>query len=477
MSAFTPGLKLHDRYLLDRRIGTGGMAEVWRAHDLVLGRPVAVKVLAGPLATDPALRAGSLREARAAAQLTHPHITAVHDFGEVAFPDGHVEPYLVMELLTGESLADRIAYGPLPWAQVATIGGQVAGALAAAHARDVVHRDIKPGNIMLTPTGAKVLDFGIAAMTGLPDAAGGWIFGTPAYAAPERLRQAPADPAADVYALGVVLIEMVTGQQLYPAATWEQAATAHARPRPVPALPGVPAAAAALIRAAVEAAPAQRPRAADLAQALVGAPIPVSPGPAIAAPSPTLLAPVGGPISGAAKVIAPATQRYEAPAPTARPRRSGVPALAIALILAIVLIGGAMVFIALRPSPGGTIAAPTPTTQAPTPTASPTPKPEPSVTTAGLLAQLKRAVDDGVATGEIPDKRVQSLRKYLRDLTSRWERGKWDDIVGKAEDMRKDIESRVDDKEISEAYATRLYALLDQLIEQARQQDQRNGDG
>ncbi|MFD0593351.1 protein kinase [Catellatospora coxensis] len=103
----------------------------------------------------------------------------MHDFGEVTFPDGHVEPYLVMELLTGESLAELMARGPLGWARVATIGAQVAGALAAAHARDVVHRDVKPGNIMITPTGAKVLDFGISAMTGLPDATGVLVIGTP----------------------------------------------------------------------------------------------------------------------------------------------------------------------------------------------------------------------------------------------------------------------------------------------------------
>ncbi|MFC7758394.1 serine/threonine-protein kinase [Catellatospora bangladeshensis] len=255
MSAFTPGLKLHDRYLLDRRVGSGGMAEVWQAHDLVLGRPVAVKVLAGPMAADPALRAGALREARSAAQLTHPHITAVHDFGEVAFPDGHVEPYLVMELLTGESLADLMARGPVPWPRTAAIGAQVASALAAAHARDVVHRDIKPGNIMITPTGAKVLDFGISAMTGLPDATGALIIGTPAYAAPERISAKAADPAADVYALGLLLIEMVTGRRHHGIDSWEQFAAAHARTAAVPPLPGVPPAVAALIAAAVDPSP------------------------------------------------------------------------------------------------------------------------------------------------------------------------------------------------------------------------------
>uniref|UniRef100_UPI0013C375EA serine/threonine-protein kinase n=1 Tax=Allorhizocola rhizosphaerae TaxID=1872709 RepID=UPI0013C375EA len=132
MSPLTPGARLHDRYLLERRIGAGGMAQVWLAHDSVLGRQVAVKTLIGEAAADPGLRAGARREAQAAAKLTHPNITAVHDYGE-----HESTPYIVMELLHGETLADRLARGPLSWPQAAAIGGQVAGALAAAHAQGV----------------------------------------------------------------------------------------------------------------------------------------------------------------------------------------------------------------------------------------------------------------------------------------------------------------------------------------------------
>ncbi|HCU48424.1 MAG TPA: hypothetical protein DGG94_01075 [Micromonosporaceae bacterium] len=187
MSAFTPGMRLHDRYQLDEIIGVGGMAEVWRATDLVLGRAVAVKALHGKLAQDPHLRAGARSEAQAAAKLTHPNITAVHDYAEFTAGDGSVIPYLVLELLTGQTLADRLTQGPLSWRQASAVAGQVASALAAAHARGVVHQDIKPANIMLTPAGAKVLDFGIAAMRGRPGSPD-WISGTPAYAPPERLR-------------------------------------------------------------------------------------------------------------------------------------------------------------------------------------------------------------------------------------------------------------------------------------------------
>src|SRR5688500_307101 len=108
-AAFTPGMSLHDRYLLEERIGSGGMAQVWRAHDLVLGRQVAVKTVTGQAALDPALRAGSRREAQAAARLTHPDITGVHDYAELELENGQVVPYLVMELLRGETLADRLA--------------------------------------------------------------------------------------------------------------------------------------------------------------------------------------------------------------------------------------------------------------------------------------------------------------------------------------------------------------------------------
>ncbi|MFJ6954982.1 serine/threonine-protein kinase, partial [Micromonospora aurantiaca (nom. illeg.)] len=147
MSPFTPALRLHDRYVLRERIGLGGMSEVWRADDEVLHRPVAVKALAGQLAADPQLRAVIQREARAAARLTHPHVTQVYDYGEATLDGGVVVPYLVMELVEGQTLADRLAGGPLAWPDAVRTAGQVAGALAAAHRIGVVHRDVKPANV------------------------------------------------------------------------------------------------------------------------------------------------------------------------------------------------------------------------------------------------------------------------------------------------------------------------------------------
>ncbi|MCO1596879.1 serine/threonine protein kinase, partial [Micromonospora sp. RHAY321] len=271
MSPFTPTLRLHDRYLLHERIGLGGMSEVWRADDEVLGRPVAVKVLAGQLAADPQLRATIQREARAAARLTHPHVTQVYDYAEATLAGGVVVPYLVMELVDGHNLADRLRTGPLPWPEAIRVAGQIAAALAAAHRIGVVHRDIKPGNIMLTDTGAKVLDFGIAALGGphhpLGGQAGEPLMGTPAYFAPERLAAGPPDPASDVYALGALLYRTLTGEAPLPVQSWEDALEVHRRGTPVPPLrvSGLPTDIAELTVACLAADPARRPTAAQLA--------------------------------------------------------------------------------------------------------------------------------------------------------------------------------------------------------------------
>ncbi|RQX09101.1 serine/threonine-protein kinase, partial [Micromonospora arida] len=268
MSPLTPTLRLHDRYVLHERIGLGGMSEVWRGDDEVLGRPVAIKVLAGQFATDPQLRATIQREARAAARLTHPHVTQVYDYAEATLAGGVVVPYLVMELVDGHNLADRLRTGPLPWPEAVRVAGQIAAALAAAHRIGVVHRDVKPGNVMLTDTGAKVLDFGIAALGGLDSQSGEPLMGTPAYFAPERLTAGPPDPASDVYALGALLYRTLTGRAPLPVQSWEDALDVHRRGTPVSPLrvPGLPADIAELTVACLAANPADRPSAAHLAR-------------------------------------------------------------------------------------------------------------------------------------------------------------------------------------------------------------------
>ncbi|UQU64253.1 protein kinase [Couchioplanes caeruleus] len=255
------------RYRLIERLGTGGMSIVWRGHDEVLGRPVAVKLLSAHLAAEPSSRTRLRQEALAAARLCHPHITGVFDFGE-----HHHVPYVVMELNDGEPVSARLRRdGPLPWREAVTIAAEVASALATAHARGIVHRDVTPANVMLTGAGAKVVDFGISALTGQRDAApDGSLLGTPAYLAPERLGGGPVAPAADVYALGLLLYRLLTGRLPWPAGSTTEALRAHlyADPEPVPDLPGMPAQVADLCLRCLAKQPELRPRADEVATTL-----------------------------------------------------------------------------------------------------------------------------------------------------------------------------------------------------------------
>ncbi|MBO2462208.1 protein kinase domain-containing protein [Actinomadura violacea] len=253
-----PGDRLGERYVLEAPLGAGGMATVWRATDLVLDRAVAVKVPADGWPDDLARRLR--QEAKAAAGLAHPSITGVYDYGEDEvtprtgrFAQRRRVPYVVMELLDGETLAARLARGPMPWREAAATGARIADALAAAHAAGIVHRDIKPANVFLTPVGVKVLDFGIA-FTGT---SGGPVLGTPAYVAPELLTGVRPAPAADVFSLGVVLNQALTGGA------------------PAPALgtppEGVPAEVVELCRRCLDEDPGSRPAASEAARVLADA--------------------------------------------------------------------------------------------------------------------------------------------------------------------------------------------------------------
>jgi len=207
-------------------LGAGGMGEVYRARDTRLGREVAVKVLPKDLASTPEIRARFEREARLISSFNHPNICTVHDVGH----EGD-DFYLVMELIEGQSLADRLLQGPLPTADVLRYGIQIADALDKAHRAGIVHRDLKPGNVMLAKNGAKLLDFGLARGTGpvetaagsgahsptmsRPLTAEGSIVGTFQYMAPEQLEGQEADARTDIWALGCVLYEMATGKRAF----------------------------------------------------------------------------------------------------------------------------------------------------------------------------------------------------------------------------------------------------------------------
>src|SRR5687768_16056194 len=202
------------RYRLEARAGEGGMGVVYRARHVLIDRVVALKLIRPDLRGETHLRAWMLREARAANRVDHAHIVDIHDVGETE--EG--ELYLVMEYLTGTALSAECAKGPMPHARAVDILEQMCAALARAHDLGVVHRDLKSDNIMLTTRGGrrdfvKILDFGLAALARDPRLAPkGAVFGTPEYMSPEQARGDDAAPASDLYALGILFFEMVTGQ-------------------------------------------------------------------------------------------------------------------------------------------------------------------------------------------------------------------------------------------------------------------------
>jgi serine/threonine-protein kinase len=258
------------RYRLVSRLGAGGMSVVWQAHDEVLGRDVAVKVLSPDLAANPDTLRRIRLEARAAAQLRHPHVVEVHDYGETTDSDSKPLPYVVMELVEGRSLAQLLTVGALPWRLAVLVGAQVAAALAAAHARGIVHRDVTPNNVMVTASGVKLVDFGISATVGEADSSSEGILGTPAYLAPERLDAGQVRPATDVYALGLLLYRMLAGRLPWAAGTTTQMLIAHryTEPEPLPTVAELPEAVVDLCRRCLAKKPGGRPAAGEAADLL-----------------------------------------------------------------------------------------------------------------------------------------------------------------------------------------------------------------
>ncbi|MGW3730554.1 serine/threonine-protein kinase, partial [Streptomyces sp. NPDC000851] len=312
------------RFELLQRLGSGGMGTVWRARDTVLQREVALKAVRPDAEASPAVRERVMREARALARLSNPHVVTVHQIIEA---DPH--PWIVMELVPGSSLQQRVDDGPLSPVEAARIGRQVLAGLRAAHATGIQHRDVKPANILLRPDGTAVLtDFGIAALQGATAlTATGELVGSPEYMAPERLRGRDDDPASDLWSLGLLLYVCVEGvSPLRRATTLATLAAVLEDPVPPPVRSGplAPVLQSLLVRD-----PAARPGAEQLDALLAQ----VESGTAPPWAQPTLTTLTAAPVPPPAPAATPTRQGTPHPG---RPARRRTPVLvAVAAVLAV----------------------------------------------------------------------------------------------------------------------------------------------
>ncbi|MFL5796654.1 MAG: protein kinase domain-containing protein [Actinomycetota bacterium] len=456
---------LAGRYRIEGEVGHGGMARVYRATDTVLGRTVAVKVLDAGHASDPAFVDRFRREARAAARLNHPNVVSVYDSGS----DGPVH-FIVMEFVEGRTLAEVMAQeGPLAPERAAEIARSVAEALSIAHGEGLVHRDVKPGNVMITPRGqVKVMDFGIARVTTAHTITQtSTVFGTASYLAPEQAQGLQVDGRADVYALGVVLYEMLAGRVPFVADSAVAVASKHVMEQPDPPSRwrrGAPPALEAIAMRALAKDPADRFQgAAEMAGALAafGAGDPTT---AQAAPAAT--APLAR-----TDVLPPATRRHAAP----RRSRWWIAALVILILAALValvlpsLVGGKGAGrthgrhsgnpthrASVRPSPTP------PATSAPGTT--PPPSPTPAISTVNdAVAALSSTVQQAEASGAIDKGTANDVQKGVDGALHKYGDGNLDDAIKAIQDTQDKVSQAVDHQKATAAAAAAINSGLDGL--------------
>jgi eukaryotic-like serine/threonine-protein kinase len=417
-----------DRYRLDERVAAGGMAEVWRARDTQLDRDVAVKLLHPHLLPDAVSRARLAAEARAAAALNHPAIVEVYDVDA----DGE-SPALVMEYVSGSSLAARLAAdGPLPAEEVARIGAEIAEALYLAHRRGVVHRDVKPGNILIDREGRpRLVDFGIAHSLALGAerlTTTGTVIGTLHSMAPEQLLGEAITPRTDLYGLGTVLHEALTGRPPY--AETSPVALVRAQQAGPPTLAGVPAGLATIVAACLQADPAQRPiHAGAVAAALRGwlagdesPPLGIAPraGDVDTAAQTQVQAPIA-----AAPVVAAAAEAPPSDRPSSGRRVAALPMCMVALVLAALLLVAILSSGLLRRGAApGDASSPAPTaTPVATPSATPTPAFDVNALPPPIAEHIRKWWEDCGTEGQPPPvdisgmdkKQVEEALKPFRD--------------------------------------------------------------
>ena len=452
-----PGRLIGGRYRLESVLGRGGMAEVWRAVDERLGRPVAVKVLDREAADSVAMRRFE-REAQAIARLTHPNVVAVYDVG--------VEldtAYLVMELVDGGPLSGLLATGPMAVDDAVRMAAQVCDALQAAHDAGVVHRDIKPDNILVTPAGVvKVLDFGIARVVQAagPRLTGAAVaMGTGAFMAPEQAAGGPVDARTDLYALGCVLYAMLTGGPPFHSddplgLLWlqiNQPAVPVATVRP-----DVPAALDALVGQLLAKSPADRPgTAAEVRQRLDE----------ISGTGAAGAAPTAHPMRGQAAVLSPTRSLpvLEADEPTATPapgrfRLGPAGIAAVAVAAAVVTALAVAVLTAGRQGRQGTLD--TPGTLAPT-SASVTAGT--GDTPAATLAAARSAIDAQMRAGTLDARTARDLTKRLDEIARDVAKGDLDKAAEKTADLRRRLDDLRDDERLTAAGYDAIAPTLDRL--------------
>ncbi|MGQ0678229.1 MAG: protein kinase domain-containing protein [Actinomycetota bacterium] len=510
---------LANRFRIDSLLAEGGMARVYRGTDRLLGRTVAIKVLAASLARDPSFVARFRREAMAAASLSHANVVSVFDTGS----DGDFH-YIVMEYVSGRSLAEVIAAAaPLDTVEAAGIAASVCQALAVAHGAGIVHRDVKPANIMIDDAGlVKVADFGIAKTSSDGLTIAGSVMGTVAYLSPEQAAGEAVDPRTDIYALGCVLYEMLTGRPPISGESLIEVAhklSTYTPPSPSELNPLVPAALDEIVGRASAKEPAQRyPDAREMRRALQGmlqpgfaaagtvgasfaGPLAPGPGPGAGLPGPRPgarpAAAGGGPeaerevlertsvLQGTGSPAGPAAKTRVLPGPgAAGPRKARFGLLLAGVVL---LSAGAVAFVSglgdsssrsLNPElvigeqPALPTTPPVATTEPP-----PEPSPPPTTTTlpSGLsvnpavaraaLSRLFAMLGDGEQSGVLTKRAARNVLMDLEQAQRQIEDGDYDDALQDLQDARSEIAKYLEREEIPPGQAAALGAAINQLAQ------------
>jgi eukaryotic-like serine/threonine-protein kinase len=460
------------RYRIEEFLGQGGMAQVHRGTDLVLDRTVAVKILTSNLARDPKAVRRFRREAQAAAGLGHPGIVAVYDTGS----DGDVH-FIVMELISGRTLADILDEdGSLSPERAIDVSSSVASALAHAHGKGIVHRDVKPGNIMITTSGeVKVMDFGIARTV----SAGTFtntasVLGTATYFAPEQARGGPVDERTDLYALGVVLYEMLAGRPPFAGDSPVAVAYQHVREQPTPPSrlnPRIsPALEAVVLRAMAKDPGARQQTASELARDLqrvrTGATTPaIAPVSADRATQPVA-------VQGTAvlpPIAPPPGARLEGPPSHRRPARRhrwGPWLVGFGALLVVALIG-TLILAGLSRRPAEEVGPRSrPTTQSPPPSPSPTASPrlvEGPLSVQAALNQLALILNQGFDNDEISRSAANEIAREIEGALKDYQRGDLEPALGKLDKLQGKVQELESKGEIESPLASRLGEAISDL--------------